>query len=161
TTRIWANLQDRRFDDALNDAVALGSRLPGEANDQSRQAARFLGVTFGYLELARPTAVDAQSRDAAKRKLLARLDTEHFKSFDAGRQAVVERLGELKSDEKAGEAEAVAIAEARERRGKSNLASNEKKLAEQDEIAQASNEQLQDAQREMVVIQRQLASLAN
>ncbi len=161
--KMWAQIQDRRYADVLDQASALSQRFPKDAGAAPRadylDAARFLGTVFGYLELARPAAIDSQLKTARKNEILTRLGERYSKSFDEGRNAVAERLAELQGQREAEQEKSVAAIEKKKDQIKDELQKDRQKISDREEKAQTSSEQLRDATRELSVVQQQLGSL--
>jgi hypothetical protein len=159
--KMWAQIQDRRYPDVLDAAIALSQRIAEDTADgaDSLEAARFLGTVFGYLELARPTVVHAELRLARRKLVLARLGESYTSVFDEGRDGVAKLVENLQT-ERANELKEVAAAtERRQEEAKAVLDKHKTKIADQKETMQSSEEQLRDAQRQLNVLQTQLANL--
>ncbi len=163
--KIWAEMQNKRYADVLKSAAAISKQLPvvpGAAlHDDDVEAAQFLGMIFGYLELVRPGDVSDKTLSAHKNAVLARLGETYLSAFDEGRAVVAAKLAELEADRDARLQRAEQAASQRKEQNEAALNDNLEKVSNQREAIQTSTEQLRDAQREFSVIQRQLASLAD
>ncbi len=161
--KIWAQLQDRKYADALDEMVALGKRLHRDPNAQIEtscaETARFIGAVFAYLELARPGTVETASASKRRTAVLAQLSDRYSPAFDEGRNQVAARLGELQRTQKAAKEKLAAVIEDRQQLEKTALAEDRGKIAVQQEAMQSNAEQLREAERELIVINNQLASL--
>ncbi len=100
--KLWTQVQDREYTGAFKQAAVVGKRLTRAAKDQQSKpgdaeldAARMLGTIFEYLEVARPTAVDAKLRAKHKAALLAQLGDAFTPAFAEGVTSVTHRLDEL------------------------------------------------------------------
>ena len=160
--KISAVILDKRCAEALHEASALSQCFPA-GPDQNRkddylETAEFLGAVFGYLELARPTAVDTQTRVDEREKVADRLG-EWVGAFDQGRNAVAKQLTELQKQREAEQKQVTATVEQRRDQVREALEEDKKKAAGHAETAQASEQELRDAQRELNVLRKQLASL--
>ena len=161
--KIWAQLHHKAYADVLASADVLGEQLraapDGAPGDEEVEAARFLGVIFGYLELVLSDAVDHDQLAAQKNALLAHLHETHLSAFDQGRELVAEKRAQLEADRDARLQRAEdAIAEKKEQTIAA-LNDNLDRAADQKETIQSSTQQIRDAHRDLSVIQRQLASL--
>jgi hypothetical protein len=161
--KMWAEIQERRYGDVLDAASALSQRIAktGKSTDDALDAARFLGTVFGYLELARPGVVNAELRMKRKNQVLARLGESHMPAFDEGRDAVAELLTDLQAARATELKQTAAAVERRQTEAKGALDKGKSSIAAHQETMQSSAEQVRDAQREMNVLQTQLASLQN
>jgi hypothetical protein len=162
--RIWGLVQERRYSDALDEMVALSKRMPHNPDAQiaaeCEQAARLLGIIFGYLELTRPEVV-AKFKPYPKDAVLAALGDRHAPALDEGRNAVARRLAELKAKRSATQERAAAIAHEKSDQDKADLDKDRGKIDSQKQQMQANAEQLHETSRELNVLQTQLASLQN
>jgi hypothetical protein len=99
--KIWAQVPMQGFADVLEDAKALADRFPRNGKspleEKYREAARFLGVVFAYLDVARPEAPDAKLRAEARTRITKRLGQSYAPDFEEGKKAVEQRLRELPS----------------------------------------------------------------
>lgn len=162
-TKIWIELHDRQYAPALKDAVGLSRLFPkrsrAKPNPEFEEAARFLGAVFGYLELARPEAVDEKLRSASKNQVLSALGDAYLSAFEEGRQKVADRLAELDKEQKEKQDRAAETLDERQGKVKEAIADDRQKIAAGNETVQASAEQLRDAQRQLAVLSTQLNSL--
>jgi hypothetical protein len=163
--KLWVELQDKRFDAALETAAALAEHLPPPRNAQEQaagsQIAKLLGSVFGYLELTRPGSVGEQQLGQQKNALVARLGETYLSAFDEGRQRVGAELSGMEAQRDARLKRAQEIVDARKQQTETALSQSRERVEAQRATIQSSAEQLQDAQRELAVIQNQLATLAN
>jgi mono/diheme cytochrome c family protein len=101
--KIWLDLFAQRYSSVIDDARALAdaihARDPAAQDKDCRDAVRFLGIVFAYLDRVRPTAVDAGARADALRDVTRKLGPRYAAELQAGQQAVVKRLGELRSQD--------------------------------------------------------------
>jgi hypothetical protein len=159
--KMWAEIQDRRYSQALASAVDLSQTIAGglAPEEELQASARFLGTVFGYLELARSGVVDAKLRTRARSQVVAALGETYISFFDQGRNTVAQRLSELKAD-RTSQLEQHATAAARRRAEvESLLTANNTELTANAESMQSSLEQVREAERELTGLQSQLASL--
>ncbi len=159
--RMWAQIQDRRYGDVLDGAADLSQRIAKtpKPTDDALKAARFLGTVFGYLELARPGAVNDELRMKRKNQVLARLGQSYTPAFDEGRDGVAELLADLQTARAAEFKHVADAAERRQTETKAALDKGKSRIAAHQESVQSSAEQLRNAQREINVLQTQLANL--
>jgi hypothetical protein len=163
-TKVMALIQDKRAADALQEAILLSQCL-SEGDDANRErdyleAAEFLGAVFGYLELVRPTAVDAQARTKGRDTVVSHLD-DRVDAFDRGRNAVAEQWTDFQKDRESEKDQVTATSQRRRDQARQALDEDKKKAVGHAETAQAGQQDLQDAQRELSMLQTQLASLQN
>ncbi|HEV3024391.1 MAG TPA: hypothetical protein VGX76_18070 [Pirellulales bacterium] len=160
---IWAQVQDRRNLDALQQAVALAQRFPRGADVQPegkfQDAADFLGAIIGFMESARPAAVDAQVRNESVNQVLEGLGETYIPAFDNARLAVAKRLAALRAQRDAEQQRLAAKQENQNQQAKTTLDEERKRLAAGDDVAQSSTEKLRAAQRESAQMQRELSAL--
>jgi hypothetical protein len=161
--QIWAQIQDRKYADALDGMASLGQRFPHDSASPMEarylETARFLGTLFGYLELARPGTVNPELKSKSKDFILARLGDPYTTAFDEGRDEVASRASDLQRERKVAQEKASAAAEVRQEQEKAVLEDDRGKITVQQEAMQTSAEQLNEARRELSVIQQQLSSL--
>ena len=162
-SKIWAQLQDRRFADALNEAVALSRRFSGDPSAsggaQFDDSARFMGAVFGYLDLARPSSIDAGLKAKRRADISKLLGSKFAPSFDEGRNSVARRLAELQIERKSAIDNLAAAAQKKETEDKSALGEDLGTVEVQRAAMQSGAEQLQQVEREFELICNQLASL--
>jgi len=159
---IWALLQERRYVDALDRTTALCrglSQLKAPDKDACDAAAEFAGAVCGYLQLVRQGTIKPQVLAASKNQAIKLLGEPYAAAFDAGRSAVADRLAELRTQRDARQQQVAADAQAQQAEAKDKLAENRDKLALKQQSAEASAEQVSDAQRKLQVIQHQLTTL--
>jgi hypothetical protein len=158
--KLWIQVQDRRYKEALADAVAISRRLPEQAGvrpeRQYVEVAQFLGGLFGYLERARPEAVDAETLLQSKNEVLHRLGPQCLLAFDQVREEVVNQIAGLQ-DDLAGEREAI-VKKAAEK-AKETLGRQAGVVAQQHDAIESSKTQLADANQKFEVLQAQVRSL--
>ncbi len=160
---MWALIQDKRSVDAVDQAVAMAKSFPespvGDPNDELLEGAKFLGTCFGYLELARPGVGDANLRTERKNQVLARLGKPYISAFDEGRDNVAKEVAAFKDQREAAQDQITAAAEVRQELNKSAIEKNKEKIADRHIAIQTSQQELNEAERELNVLQTQLASL--
>jgi hypothetical protein len=161
--RLWALLQDRRYADALDQALALAERFPNrppaKGDEQHSETARFLGKVFGYLESARPSGLDSQVKSDCTNQLLARLGDAYLPAFDEGRQQVADRFAKFHHERQADDERRAVAAQKRLAEVAVTLEENEANADAGRQIVDASGEQLQDARRALTVIRHELSGL--
>jgi len=155
--KIFVQLHDRRYREALATMVLLSKALPkGEADDE---AVRFLGTSLGYLEHARQGIVDEKFLADRAADILANLSEGSTKSFQDARRQVFQRLVEFKDQQ---QARYLASQEAREdikQRATDDLTKAREKIADQDDKLQTDQEKLLAVQRELDLLEVELAAL--
>ncbi|HEY4307851.1 MAG TPA: redoxin domain-containing protein [Pirellulales bacterium] len=101
SVKIWTQLLQKDYADALAEARALVDRFPTkppvELLDEYRDAARILGILFAYLELVQPDTLTAQ-RAADQEYVSARLVPAYADDYTAGRRSVSSRWEATKTD---------------------------------------------------------------
>ncbi|MGD9720766.1 MAG: hypothetical protein AB7O59_13835 [Pirellulales bacterium] len=162
--RIWAEMQDQRYEAVLGSAATMGKLLaaaqPPQVSPEQLAAATFLGATFTYLERVRTGAIDAERLTANKNALLAQLGNRYRAAWDEGRTAVVSQFDQMNADREARlRGEQLASAD-KIKRTEAELADKVKEARGEREVTQASTEQLQSASRELSIIALHLNSLA-
>jgi hypothetical protein len=159
--KMRAQLPLRAFNAVLEEARILAERFPRDPKARPeevfREAAHFLGTIFAYLELVRPAAVDATLRSRDEEMVLRCLGEVYGPDFAAGRRAVAKRFAELQAQGNINDAEWVAKVEARKEQDKSLADDAQVSVANQVQIAQASQGRLQEIQRDYLALQAQLA----
>jgi hypothetical protein len=160
---IWAEVQDKKYSAAIDDMVLLSQRFTAANEDPMETAysetARFLGTIFGYLELARPAALDSDAEAAGKKAVLSQLGEHYIPIFDEGRNAVAARLSGLQAERRAAHEQLVAAADAKKEQAQAALDEDRSKISVQQEAMQSHAENLREAERELSVVNNQLASL--
>jgi predicted nucleic acid-binding Zn-ribbon protein len=143
----------------------MGSRFPrgpsSKPEARYEEAAEFLGTVFGYLELARPGAADAQARLDRKNRVLAVLGATYAGAFDDARIAVGKQLANLETERAVEQNQVAAKVENRKLQAKTALTDIREKAVQQQETAQSTTEQLRDSQRALNLVQDELATLQN
>jgi hypothetical protein len=162
-TGIWARIQDKKYTDALDEAVAVGRLLSktksAQPNDENVETARFLGQLFGYFELARPGIVDAKEALERKNQILLAIGQRYLTEFDRGRDAVAEQVDKLEEQRDAERKQAAAMAERSKELAKSAVDDERKAIADEQDAMQSSHAQMVDAERELTTLRNQLHSL--
>lgn len=163
-SRLWIQMQEHRYADALNEAVAIGALLTKkhatEPDDEQVQRARFLGTTFGYLDLVvRPGIVDDKHKTDCRSKVLAGLGTTSTAAFDEGRNSLARQLAELQAKWVSVRKVSEAATNRRREEIKSDIDEDRMRISASGEESQLSTEQLGNAQRELNIIRQQLATL--
>jgi hypothetical protein len=158
--KLWIQVQDRRYKAALADAVALSRRFPkqpaGRPERRYVEVAQFLGGLFGYLERARPDAVDAENLLRSKNDVLQGLGPQYLSAFDQVRQEVVTQVAGLQ-EELVGERE--EIAKKATQKAKETLGRQADVLARHHDTIESSRTQLADAYQKLDVLRAQARSL--
>lgn len=161
--KIWAELQDRRYASAIKSAVRLSQHFPANQQPQPapelEETARFLGIVFGYLDLARRDVVKEELRQAGKNRILAALGNTYLPAFDQGRQTVADRLADLQGEQEQKQQRAAEKLVQRQDQAEAALSDDRTKIAFSRQTIDASAEQLQDAGRQLSVLSTQLTSL--
>jgi len=162
--KAWALVQARKVSEALKELVKLSQSFQHSGDrDSNRESftetARFIGVVFGYLELARPGAVDLDLRTSQRNTVLKNLGDRYVPQFDAGHSAVAERLAGLKSDQKLVQDRKAAASKERHERDQAALAGDREEIATAEEAMQWHLDSIREAQRELIVTKTQLDSL--
>jgi hypothetical protein len=164
STIAWVFVQEKRPADALAACGAFGRRIPNDLPAQPKPelaaAAELVGGLFAYLEIVRPDTVDARSLAARKNEVVARLSEGYLQAFDRGRVVVTARLDALEAEHGEKQKQAEELARQRQDRTRSLLDESKQKAAVETKALQASTTQLQDAQRELALIQQQLSTSA-
>lgn len=162
--KLWTLLQNRRDEDALSEAVAIGKRLPQDVagRDGAKHAAtaRFLGNVLGYLERARVGAVDQKLKSRRTNELLVALGNRYLAAFDEGRGQVAARLAELKKKQQADLEARSQSTQKRQQEIQAAIEQGNDFLAAKNQSVDSSGERLQEARRRMNVVGSQLAALA-
>ena len=159
--RIFIELSIRQFTPAWEHAMALAPAFRGAAPGDAElsETARFLGTVAGYLELARPAAVDSEARSEGNRRLREALAAEYLAELDKGRQAVVDQLAEIEDQQKLRQ-DAIAAEQSRRQQATSAaIKENRAKIETGEQSLESGTEQVRDAQRQLSVINTQMASL--
>jgi hypothetical protein len=160
-THIWVRLQLRQFAPALEVCTQLIERCPQQPGDQAwEETARFAGTVLAYLESARPeSGGDAAAKAALKHRMLKALSGNYLEEFDAGRQAVLEQIAELRQrDQQRAEQERQTL---EQRKQELAVAADENRteILGAEKSKQAGSEMLRRAQRKFGLAQHQAASL--
>ena len=160
---VYALIQDRNLQKTLERAACLGacfSQQPAaQRQAELQETAEFLGMIFGYLELVRPNTNNSNAISDRKNQIVAQLGETYLPAFDHGRETVAARLAELQADLEAKQQKTLAAAEERQEKAKATIDKDRGKAADENETVQASTAHLRDTDRELGVIQQQLASL--
>jgi peroxiredoxin len=102
--KMWVQVPAQGFADVLEDAKTLADRFPRNGKspfgEQYREAARFLGAMFAYLDVVRPDVPDAKLRAEEQRQILKRLGPTYAADFEENKKAGGHRLRELQSQER-------------------------------------------------------------
>jgi peroxiredoxin len=102
--KIWTQMSLQSFADVLADAKALADRFPrngrSTVEEKYREAARFLGVAFAYLDVARPDVPDGKLRAEELKRISQRLGQTYAPDFEEGKTVVAQRVVELKSQDR-------------------------------------------------------------
>jgi hypothetical protein len=160
-TKIWVQLNDRRFDDAFAESVRLSQLAAKAPPEEAGTAARFLGTLYGYFELVRPDAAPAETVAKHRRVVLATLGEAHLAAFDEGRQVVVNSLAQLDEQKQQREEAAAAKRDDEQKQAAQELASQEQTIAASKMTIDTAGGELRDAQQKLAVLRAQLGSLAN
>lgn len=159
--RLWGMTQARRYADVLEQALALAKRFPPKPapGDNHLETARFLGKLFGYLESTRPSGLDPELKTLRTNELLALLGDAYLPAFDEGRHQVAQQFAKLDQQRQ-------AIQQSRELANDQQrdevfdaLKQNEAQATLDGQKADASREQLRDAQRALGVVRIELSNL--
>lgn len=159
----WALVQCRRYDQALEAATHIGSRIADAdlASEEARHAAaRQLGRILGYLERVKPGTVTSEKLGVIKNHLLSQLNGPLLDSLDAGRLEIAEKFAALQAEQVARHAERTATVEQQQQDARDSLAGNRQRVTERRAELDSTNEKLRDATREWEVLQKQVSDLA-
>ncbi len=159
---IWAQLQIRRYGSALDECVQLSELFPKGQPGQGewQEAARFLGTVFGYFDLVKTeVGGDAKTKSARKNQVLAAIGASYLEPYDEGRQLVIDRLGELKTQQQTKADLAAAKHDEQQDLTVDALEDNRTRIADNRQSIQSATETYRDAERQLTVIRGQLASL--
>ena len=156
---IWAQLHERNYKEALAGTVHLANVAATLPADDAQQTAEFLGTVYAYLELAHPDAVDEKIRSAEKIKVLGVLTDNLVTHFDQGRRQVLSRIAEIDAEREQQQQRLVEKIEQKQEATEAMLKEDAQTITVSKETLDTSGEELRDAQRKLVVIRQQLASL--
>jgi hypothetical protein len=160
--KMWGEIPIGDYADVLRQADALSQRFTTSGTTQKeeyRDAARYLGTIFGYLELVRPSAVDSRLRNQCKNQVLSRLAETYKSDFEEAHSAVASRLTELQAQQKAERERLRTKLEDRKEQAKSTADKAHERAAAKKETAQASKNRPVESEEELNKIQNQLAPL--
>ncbi len=161
STIAWVFVHEKRPANALAACGAFGRRFPNDPaappKPELAAAAELVGGLFAYLEIVRPDAVHAPTLATRKNEVLAHLSDGYLPAFDRGRIAVTARLNALETEHAQKQKQTDDLAQQKRDRTKSLLDDSKQKADVETKTIQASTEQLQDAQRELNLIQQQLS----
>lgn len=159
--KAFAQLQDRRYREAVETIRGLSGALAGKPNpdDEALAAARFAGQAVGYLAFTRREIVDAAWLADQSAAIQKQLPTECRAAFDEGRLSVSQKLAELQHEQQAKVAAEQAEQDDRKRQVAADLADARDKANEQDEKIQSQEESLNRAQSSLQLVQAELAAL--
>ncbi len=98
--KIWLEMNKKKYANALADLDLMSQKLPktdakGEAEAPSREAARFIGRMFGFLEGPAADAVNESTREEMRSKIIDRLTPTRRQAMDDARRAIAKRFSDL------------------------------------------------------------------
>ena len=157
---LWLLIEQRNYLGALDEADRVARQVVKLRDwDLRRQWTTFLGTVFGYFELARPDAVKVEQLVERKQRLLDLLGTNQLTVLDEGRAIVSERLAQLQEERRAKNEQVLAKVDQKQDKAKNAIEGETRRIEVNEQLAESSKEQLREAQRELGVIQMQLAPL--
>ena len=160
---IWAQIPRQEYADVLDQATALAKRFSGsptsKPDERYRDAARFLGTVFAYLESARPTAVDGELRKERQQQVMDQLGKTYKPAFAEAFASVGKRAAELQAEHKEHLEQLKSKLESKKGEDKTAADEARDKAATEKEDAKFSKEQLETAQKEYDKLQTQLSPL--
>ncbi len=145
---------------ALDEAGSLAQRFPkappAGGDEEYRDAARFLGSFFRYLELVRPDAVDTKLLSQAKDEVTTAIGERYFPAFQEGANAVARRHKDLEGQIKSQRDELTARITQRKEKDNAIAINAQAAVEASQERAQVHVEQIQNLRQQFGELQTQL-----
>jgi hypothetical protein len=131
----WLSVITKNYAAALVDLDRLSQLLPadaaeGDEEEQHLELSRYLGRVFGFLEGPAADAVIDPQREAARKKILARLTEPRQLAFEEGRSRVLAAWSGLGVEKEESEEKAKGVAEEEREKLLKDLETRKAQLAE-------------------------------